>query len=415
MPSFALRRVCLAFLLGSTASLLPSQPPEERAWVSAWTAPPDSEGPPLKAQTIRQILRPSIGGSSLRIRLSNLFGKAPLTLGPVRVAVHATGSAIRPGSDLALTFGGKATLTIPMGGSALSDPVPMKVAALRELAVSLNLPSDVPASTIHGFGNRTAYFFPGADATAAVAFPAGITDDSRYFLTDVDVAASPGAMAVVAFGDSITDGVGSRLDGYGRWPDALAAKLQNDPALASISVVNAGIAGNRILNDGVDPFVGPSGLARLDRDALDKPGARWILLLAGSNDISASDMLPLPKDQVSAPQIIEGMKRLIARAHARGLKIMGATLLPKAGVGKPFKHTEAGAAKRVALNAWIRNSGAFDAIADFEQAMRDPARPDRLLPAYDSGDHLHPNEDGYQAMAALVHLRLFAGRPPVSH
>lgn len=273
------------------------------------------------------------------------------------------------------------------------------------------MPADVPASTIHGFGNRTAYLSRTGNATAALTFPPGDTDDSRYFLTDLDVAASAGAQAVVAFGDSITDGVGSRLDGYGRWPDALPAKLQNDPTTASIAVVNAGIAGNRILNDGVDPFVGPSGLARFDRDALDKPGARWILLLSGSNDISASDMLPLPKDQVSAQQIIEGMKRLIARAHAKGLKIIGATLLPKAGVRKPFVHTEAGAAKRVVVNAWIRTSGAFDAVVDFEQAMRDPARPDHLLPAYDSGDHLHPNEAGYQAMANLVYIRLFGGKP----
>ncbi|WLT32251.1 SGNH/GDSL hydrolase family protein [Geothrix sp. PMB-07] len=402
-----MRRACLGFLLGISASLLLAQAPMERAWVSAWTAPPDSEGPPLKPQTIRQILRPSIGGSSLRIRLSNLFGKAPLTLGPVHVAVPATGSAIQPGSDLALRFGGKPTVTIPVGGSALSDPVPMKVAALQELAISLYLPTEVPASTIHGFGNRTAYLSRGADATAAVAFPPGETDDSRYFLSDVEVAAVPGAQTLVAFGDSITDGVGSKLDGYGRWPDALAARLQDSPATAAIAVVNAGIAGNRILNDGVDPFVGPSGLARFDRDALDKPGARWVLLLSGSNDISASDMLPLSKDQVSAQQIIEGMKRLIARAHAKGLRIMGATLLPKAGVRKPFVHTEAGAAKRRVLNDWIRSSGAFDAIVDFEQVMGDPARPDHLLPAYDSGDHLHPNEAGYQAMAALVYRRLF--------
>lgn len=408
MLRFALKRACLAFLLGFPASSLLGQVLAERVWVSAWTAPPDSEGPPQKPQTIRQFLRPSLGGSSLRIRLSNLFGKASLTLGPVNVALPATGSATQPGSGHALTFSGQATVTIPAGGSALSDPVSMKVVALQELAISLYLPTEVPASTIHGFGNRTAYLARGADATAAVAFPPGETDDSRYYLTDVEVAAGPGAQTVVAFGDSITDGVGSRLDGYGRWPDALATKLQSDPATASIAVVNAGIAGNRILNDGVDPFVGPSGLGRFDRDALDKPGARWILLLSGSNDISASDMLPLPKDQVSAQQIIEGMKRLIARAHAKGLRIMGATLLPKAGVRKPFVHTEVGAAKRRVLNDWIRSSGAFDAIVDFEQAMRDPARPDHLLPAYDSGDHLHPNEAGYLAMAALVHQRLFA-------
>lgn len=403
-----LKRVFLGVLLGSAATLLPAQAPAEPRWVSAWTAAPDSEGPPLKAQTVRQIIRPSVAGSGLRIRLSNLFGKAPLTLGPVHVALPATGSAIQPGSDQALTFGGKPTVSIPVGGSALSDPARMKVAALRELAISLYLPADVPVSTIHGFGNRTAYLSRTGDATAAPSFPPGDTDDSRYFLTDVDVTASPRAATVVAFGDSITDGVGSKLDGYGRWPDALTARLQSDPTTASIAVINAGIAGNRILNDGVDPFVGPSGLSRFDRDALDKPGVRWVLLLAGSNDISAADMLPSPKDQVSAQQIIEGMKLLIARAHAKGIKIMGATLLPKAGVGKPFVHTAAGAAKRVAVNAWIRSSGAFDAVVDFERTMGDPQHPDHLLPAYDSGDHLHPNEAGYKAMAELIDLRLIA-------
>lgn len=408
MPPSLLTRVFLGALLALAAALLPAQTPAEPHWVSAWTAAPDSEGPPLKAQTIRQIIRPSVAGSGLRIRLSNLFGKAPLTLGPVHVALPATGSATQPGSDHALTFSGKPTITIPVGGSALSDPIHMKVAALRELAITLYLPADVPASTIHSFGNRTAYLSRTGDATAAPSFPPGDTDDSRYFLTDVDVIANPRATALVAFGDSITDGVGSKLDSYGRWPDALTARLQSDPTTASIAVINAGIAGNRILNDGVDPFVGPSGLSRFDRDALDKPGLRWVLLLAGSNDISAADMLPSPKDQVSAHQIIEGMKLLIARAHAKGLKILGATLLPKAGVGKPFVHTATGAAKRVAVNAWIRSSGAFDAVVDFERAMGDPQHPDRLLPAYDSGDHLHPNEAGYKAMAKLIDLRLIA-------
>lgn len=405
MPCSVLRRASLSFLLGLATTLLPAQ--AEGRWVAAWTASPDSEGPPLKAQTIRQIIRPSIGGRSLRIRLSNQFGKAPLTLGPVHVALRATGSATQPGSDHAVTFDGKPTVIIPVGGSALSDPVPMKVAALRELAVSLYLPTDLAASTVHGFGNQTAYLSRTGDATAALTFPAGDTDDSRYFLTDLDVAATPQAEVVVALGDSITDGVGAKLDGYGRWPDVLAARLQANPVLARVAVVNAGIAGNRILNDGVEPFVGPSGLSRFDRDALSKPGVRWIILLAGSNDISAADMLPLPKDHVSAQQIIEGMKTLIARAHAKGIKIMGATLLPKAGVKKPFVNTEAGAAKRVAVNAWIRTSGAFDAIVDFEHLMGDPAHPDHLRPAYDSGDHLHPNEAGFQAMADLIDLRLF--------
>ena len=192
-----------------------------------------------------------------------------------------------------------------------------------------------------------------------------------------------------------------------RWPDALAERLQADPALASIAVVNSGIAGNRLLNDASEPFVGPSMLSRFERDALSKPGVRWILLLTGSNDISAADMLDTQKDKVSAQQIIAGMQQLIARAHAAGIKVYGATLLPKAGVQKPFVHTPEAQAKRNEVNAWIRSSGAFDAVVDFEQLMGDPARPDHLAPAYDSGDHLHPNDAGYKAMAAAIDLRVF--------
>jgi lysophospholipase L1-like esterase len=223
----------------------------------------------------------------------------------------------------------------------------------------------------------------------------------------VEVAAAADARTIVVIGDSITDGVGSALDANRRWPDALAERLQADPALASIAVVNSGIAGNRLLNDASAPFVGPSMLSRFERDALSKPGVRWILLLTGSNDISAADMLDTQRDKVSAQQIIAGMQQLIARAHAAGIKVYGATVLPKAGVRKPFVHTPEAQAKRNDLNAWIRSSGAFDAVVDFAQLMGDPARPDYLASAYDSGDHLHPNDAGYKAMAAAIDLRVF--------
>jgi lysophospholipase L1-like esterase len=380
---------------------------KDARWVATWGAAPDSPGPPLKAQTLRQIIRTSIGGSSLRIRLSNLFGTAPLSIGPVHVAKHASGSAIKPGTDTALTFDGKPGVTIARGADILSDPVRFPVAALEELAVSLYLPAGTDSSTMHSTAIQTVFITPTGDATAATIFPESETDNSRYFLTDVEVAASADAHGIVVVGDSITDGVGSTEDANARWPDALAARLQANRALASIAVVNSGISGNRILNDGAKPFLGPSLLSRFDRDVLSKPGVRWVLLLAGSNDISATDMLATPKDQVSAQQIIDGMKTLIARAHQKGIKIWGATLLPKAGVKKPFIHSEAGALRRQTVNTWIRTAGAFDAVIDFEQVMRDPAHPDRLLPAFDSGDHLHPNDVGYKAMAAAIDLRLF--------
>ena len=379
-------------------------------WAGAWSAAADQEGPAVPAKTLRQIVRPSIGGSSVRLRLSNLFGTGPVTIGPVRVAKDAGESAIQPGTDRAVTFGGKPTVVIAQGADVLSDPVAFPVAALEQLAISMYVVDSSKASTLHGVGMQTAYIANG-DVTAAMKLAGSETDTSRYFLTDVEVAAAADARTIVVLGDSITDGVGSARDGNRRWPDALAERLQADPALASIAVVNAGIAGNRLLNDASEPFVGPSMLSRFERDALSKPGVRWILSLTGSNDISAADMLDTQRDKVSAKQIIAGMQQLIARAHAAGIKVYGATLLPNAGVQKPFVRTPEAQAKRKEVNAWIRNSGAFDAVVDFERLMGDSARPDHLAPAYDSGDHLHPNDAGYKAMAGAIDLRVFRETP----
>jgi lysophospholipase L1-like esterase/glyoxylase-like metal-dependent hydrolase (beta-lactamase superfamily II) len=375
-------------------------------WVAAWSAAPDQEGPPLTGKTIRQVVRPSFGGSLVRLRLSNLYGSAAVTVGPVRIARHAGESAIQPGTDRAFTFGGKPTVTIAQGGDALSDPVALPVAALEQIAISLYVVDSGNSTTWHGVGMQTAYIASG-DVTAATKLAGSETDTSRYILTDVEVAGRADARTVVVIGDSITDGVGSANDANRRWPDALADRLRADPMLGSVAVINSGVAGNRLLNDASEPFVGPSLLSRFERDALSKPGVRWIILLSGSNDISAADMLDTPKDKVSAQQIIAGMKQLIERAHARGVKVYGATLLPKAGVAKPFIHTPEAQSKRDEVNAWIRASGAFDAVVDFDRLMRDPARPDHLAPAFDSGDHLHPNEAGFKAMAEAIDLTLF--------
>ncbi|KQV91858.1 SGNH/GDSL hydrolase family protein [Pelomonas sp. Root1237] len=375
-------------------------------WVTGWAAAPDSPGPSLQPQTIRQVVRSSVAGTQVRIRLSNLFGSAPLNLGPVHLALHAAGSAIQPGSDRALSFQKLPTVTIAPGDSVLSDPVELRVAALQQLALSLYLPQETGPSTLHGAALQTAWLWPGEDAGAATLFPAGATtDDSRYFVTDLEVSAAAPARTLVVVGDSITDGVGSADDRNARWPDFLAARLQGDPQLATIGVANAGIAGNRILNDGRAPFVGPSVLARFERDALSKPGVRWIVLMQGINDITAAKAPATPQDDVSAQQIIAGMRDLIAKAHASGLKIWGATLLPCGEAKGLLRPTPQSEAKRQAVNRWIRTAGAFDALLDFDRLLRDPARPDQLLPAFDSGDHLHPNEVGYQAMAAAVDLR----------
>jgi lysophospholipase L1-like esterase len=369
-------------------------------WVATWMAAPDGAGPALQPQTIRQMIRTSIGGDSVRIRLSNLYGAGPLRIGAAHLALRADGAAIQPGSDHALTFGGQAAVVVARGESVTSDALKMDVAALQELAVSLYLPAGTGPSTIHGAGMQTAYIARGVDISAASAAAPAATDTaaSRYFLTDVEVAADAGAHAVVIVGDSLADGIGSTSDRNLRWPDLLAARL----APSSAAVINAGIAGNRLIHDGARPFVGPSMLSRLRRDALDKPGVRWVVLHGGINDISASDMLSAPAQQASAEQIIEGMRALILRAHEKGIKVGGATLLPYAGVRAPFIHSAEGEAKRQTVNAWIRDAGEFDAVIDFDQVMRDPAHPDRLLPAFDSGDHLHPIASGYPAMARAV-------------
>lgn len=377
-------------------------------WVDTWAAAPDSPGSLLKLQTVRQIVRTSVGGSNVRIRLSNLFGTAPLSVGPVHIAVHATGSAIVPGSDHALLFKGKPEVTIAKGESVWSDPVAMDIKPLRELAVSIYLPASTVDSplTIHNSGMATAYITESGDATSTVQFPSGETSGSRFLLTDIAVAAPPATRSIVAFGDSITDGANSAYGANQRWPDFLAARLQADAKLSSIGVANSGIGGNRILHDGF----GPSALSRFDRDALDKPGVHWIILLEGINDIGVSDAAVSGKDKVSAQQIIDGMKTLIARSHAKNIKIYGATVVPFGGHEWPY-HSVAGEKERQAVNAWIRNSNAFDGVVDFDQAIRDPAHPEQMLPVDDSGDHLHPSSEGYRAMAGAIDLTLFSVQP----
>lgn len=397
-----LKWVFAGTVCGCIASAMAATGASHRTWVDAWAAAPDSAGPVLNAQTVRQIVRISADGSEVRVRLSNLFGNVPVTIGPVHVALRAKDADIVPGSDHALLFDGKPTVTIAKGESVLSDPVNMDVKALQELAVSLYVPADAHyhASTIHNAGLATAYITETGDATTAVQFPRDEVNGSRFFLTDVEVAGSA-THTIVAFGDSITDGVGSKQDANERWPDYLAAHLQADTKLSSIAVANSGIGGNRILHDDF----GPSALARFDRDALDKPGVRWIVLLESINDIGGSGYAWDPKDKISAQQLIDGMQTLIDRAHAKHVKIYGATLTPFGGNGWPY-HSAAGEKLREEVNTWIRSSGAFDGVVDFDKAIRDPSAPEKMLAAYDSGDHLHPNSAGYQAMANAVDLRL---------
>ena len=399
----ALLAGCLAGFAPRALAQAPTPTPTH--WVATWTAPADSDGPALAPITLRQRVRVSLGGTQVRLRLSNRFGKAPLVLGALRVALE-------PGAGKALTFGGQPTASIPPGGSLLSDPLALTVAPLQTLTVSCFLPQGADIATLHGFGNVTVQLVPGPDATAEARLSGGTTDDSRYFLTDVEVAAAPEAGTAVVVGDSTSDGVGSPLDTDTRWPDVLAERLQRAPGLGPVAVVNAGIAGNRVLRAGVDPFVGESTLTRFDTDVLAKAGVRWVILLQGINDLTANTVLKAPEEQITTEQLIQGLQSLAARAHARGLKVAIGTLLPRGGAGGSRPHTPAAEAMRLAVNAWIRRARDFDAVFDFDAALRDPAHPDRQRPELSSGDHTHPNAAGYRAMAAAVDLRFFAPTAP---
>ncbi len=388
---------------------------DERArhWVATWTASQQAPEPPIiganpaqfSNQTIRQILHVSIGGSTVRVRLSNEFGRTPLQVGEVRIAHQLAGASIVPGSDRAVTFGGRSSVTIPAGAPLLSDPIAIPVEPLSNMVVSMYLPEAVQSSTFHSLGVQTTYVSSPGNFTAAVTPPIAATTTSWFFLSGLSVLADKRGAAVVAVGDSITDGFASSVDANRRWPNLLAARLQNRAELRHVAVVDHGISGNRTLHD----FIGPNALARFDRDLSGSPGARWVILLEGINNIGIPGAFGLANEQVSADDIIGGHRQLIARAKERGLKIYGATLTPFEGTIFPGYYTAAGEAKRQAVNAWIRQSGEFDAVVDFDKAIRDPANPGRMLAAYDSGDHLHPNDAGYQAMANAIDLRLFRG------
>jgi len=382
-------------------------------WVVTWTASQQAPEPPFvpanpaqfSNQTIRQIVPVSMGGNTVRLRLSNEFGRSPLRVGEVRVAQQLAGASIVPSSDRAVTFGGQTGVTIPAGAPMLSDPVDIRVAALSNLVVSMYLPDTVNANTFHALGRQTTYISSPGNFSSAITPPVAATTQSWYFLSGVSVKAHRRSAVVVTVGDSITDGFASTVDANRRWPNLLAARLQSRSAYEHVAVANHGISGNRTLHD----LIGPNALARFDRDVLSTPGARWVILLEGINNIGIPGAFGLAAEQVSAADIINGHRQLIARAREQGLRIYGATLTPFEGTIFPGYYSAAGEAKRQAVNAWIRGSGEFDAVIDFDKALRDPAQPGRMLPAYDSGDHLHPNDAGYQAMANAIDLGLFRG------
>ena len=352
--------------------------------------------PTLFDQTVRLIVRSSIGGDNVRIRLSNEYGDRALAIGAAHIAVRDSGSSINASTDRVLTFGGKPSLRLRPGAIAFSDPVVLSIPALRDLAISLHLADSARLVTRHALALQTNYVRRG-NAAGAREFA---SDTSLYiwpFLVGVDVTNSAATGVVAAIGNSITDGALSTRDANTRWPNILAERLlgSGEPMKG---VVNAGISGGRVLTFGS----GPSALARFDRDVLMTPGLTHVILLEGINDIGRSAV-----DGVTADDIIAGYRQLIARAHDRGITIVGATLTP-AGPRAPF--TPALEAKRAAVNAFIRSSGEFDGVIDFDGATQDPAHPLQFLPRYDSGDHLHPGDAGYRAMGDAIDLTLFRRR-----
>jgi len=357
-------------------------------------------------QTVRQIVRVSVGGSKVRIRFSNEFGSKPVLIGAASVGLGGKGAEIVAGSLRPLTFGGAKKVTLLPGAPALSDPVELNVAPLSDLAINLYLPAATELATVHQVGLQTADVSARGDFTASSEFPVVNRFTHRFFLTGVLVEPSAPARAIVTFGDSITDGTNSTVNANGRWPDVLARRLKD--AGAAIAVLNQGISGNRVLSDGA----GVSGLARFERDVLSQPAVSHVVVLLGINDIGWPGTAIEPNGIIrTADDIVAGYKQMIARARVRSIKVIGATLTPfeNALAGRPNQgyFTLDKEVRRLAVNHWIRTSGAFDAIIDFERVIVDPSRSAAIAAPYDSGDHLHPNDAGYRAMGEAVELKLF--------
>lgn len=381
--------------------LIRNQPAGQQRGAAATSATPTRNPQSINArgfhnQTVRMIVRTSIGGRKLRVKLSNSFGGTAVAVGNAHVAMRGKDSEIVAASDRAISFNGKPGCTVGPGMTIFSDAVDLAVSSQNDIAISLYLPDETGAPSAHN-GLRTAYAADG-DVTGAPVLPDAIKVPAYYWLAGVDVLAPARAAAIVTLGDSITEGARSTVDTNSMWPAVLSARLAANKATAEFAVANVGIGGNRVLRDGS----GASALSRFDHDVLSQSGVKWVMLLEGINDIGHGDT-----DSVSADDLIGAFKQMIERAHTHDIKVVGCTLPPYGGAGYS---REAGEAIRQTLNTWIRTGGAFDAVVDFEAATRDAANPKRIRAEFDPGDHLHPNDAGYKAMADAIDLSIFTGK-----
>jgi len=385
-----------------------------KVWVASWSASQQVPEPAnaiasddLRDATVRQIFHLSVGGPVLRVHVSNAFGTEVLRFTSVHVAqpLSTSSSAINPSTDRALTFEGSSDVVVPPGAEIVSDALDYPVAALSDLSVTFHLDSPPAGQTGHPGSRATSYFVHG-NFVAAPDLPDAKHPDHWYQLSEIDVLAGLSAASIVAFGDSITDGHGATTNGNDRWTDVLARRLQASSNTRNIGVSNQGIGGNHLLTDGL----GPNALARFDRDVLAPSAVRWVIVFEGINDLGGlarnGEVTP-PEHAALVKRVLSAYEQIILRARAHGLRVFGATLTPY--VGSDYYHPDPlSEADRQAVNAWIRAPGHFDAVIDFDSVVRDPQHPDRLLPAYDSGDHLHPSPAGYRAMGEAVSLMLFA-------
>jgi lysophospholipase L1-like esterase len=401
---------------------------EGKRWIGTWAAAaqPSVPGTPqsFKNQTLRLIIHTSAGGMKVRIKISNTYGDQPILIGAAHIARRTADADIDPTSDRTLRFHGQASAKIAARSVLVSDPVDLDVPVLSDLAISLFFPESTPATTSHILAKQTSYISAETgDSTAAAKFPVAKKIRSWPFLTGVDVEASGRGAAIVALGSSLTDGDGTTTDTNHRWPDVLATRLQKEGGRAAeLGVLNEGIIGNRLLNDSAQahtPYgaaLGESGLARFARDVLAQAGVKYVIVGLGINDIAFPGSLTPANESVSVESLISGYRQLVARAHKKGIRVIGSTNPPfensflenrAIGPEKVTFFTPEKESVRQKVNAWILSSGEFDGVIDFDRVVRDPSHPTQVLPSYDSGDHLHPNDAGSVASGNAIPLELF--------